>query len=133
MKNIFFHSKYRYIFSLAFAFIGILVYLLSHDPELEQPILSISNSCFIVGFVLVLVGGLSILSNLGAFDIFSYQFRRLKSGSNKYTLYDHQQRRIELSKSRQYYFVPYLVVGGFFLIISMIFSIIYTVNINNIL
>ena len=129
MKRIFFHSKYRYLLSLAFALIGILCYFLSNDKEIEQPVLSISNSCFIVGFVLVLVGGLSILSNLGAFDIFSYQFKRKGTGPNKYTLYDHQQKRIEQSKTKKFYFIPYITVGGFFLIISFIFTIIYNANI----
>lgn len=130
MKKIFFHSKYRYIISLVLAFIGILCYFLSHDKNLEQPILSTSNACFIVGFVLVLIGGLSILSNLGAFDIFSYQFKRKGSGASKYTLFDHQQRRIEQSKTKKFYFVPYFVVGGLFLLVSFILSLVYYSNIN---
>jgi len=129
MKRIFFHSPYKYLFSLIFAFLGIFMYLINNDKNLERPILSIGNACFIVGFVLVLVGGLSILSNLGAFDIFSYQFKRKGTGPNKYTLYDHQQKRIEQSKTKKFNFIPYITVGGFFLIISFIFTIIYSANI----
>jgi hypothetical protein len=113
-----------------FGLIGVLCYFLSHDKNLEYPIFSTSNACFISGFVLVLVGGLSILSNLGAFDIFSYQFKRKGVGANKYTLYDHQQRRIEQSKTRKYYFVPYFVVGGLFLLVSFILTLVYYANIN---
>ena len=130
MKKIFFHSKYRYILSLVFGLIGVLCYFLSHDKNLEYPVFSTSNACFISGFVLVLVGGLSILSNLGAFDIFSYQFKRKGAGASKYTLYDHQQRRIEQSKTRKYYFVPYFVVGGLFLLVSFILTLVYYANIN---
>ena len=125
MKQIFFHSKYRYLFSLVFAIIGMLAYILLNDKNLEHALLTISNSSFIVGFILVLVGGLSILSNLGAFDIYSYQFKRKGTGTNRYTLYDHQQKRIEQSKGKQFYFVPYMVVGLLFLIISAVTATIF--------
>lgn len=125
MKQIFFHSKYRYLFSLVFAIIGMLAYILLNDKNLEHALLTISNSSFIVGFILVLVGGLSILSNLGAFDIYSYQFKRKGTGPNRYTLYDHQQKRIEQSKGKQFYFVPYMVVGLLFLIISAVTATIF--------
>ena len=125
MKQIFFHSKYRYLFSLVFAIIGMLAYILLNDKNLEHALLTISNSSFIVGFILVLVGGLSILSNLGAFDIYSYQFKRKGTGANRYTLYDHQQKRIEQSKGKQFNFVPYMVVGVFFLIISAVTATIF--------
>lgn len=129
MKQIFFHSKYRYLFSLLFAIIGMLAYILLNDKNLEHALLTISNSSFIVGFILVLVGGLSILSNLGAFDIYSYQFKRKGTGPNRYTLYDHQQKRIEQSKDKQFFFVPYMVVGLLFLIISAVTATLFYSNI----
>ena len=122
MKQIFIHSKYRYLFSLLFALIGIAAYFLLNEENQKQPMFAIANSTFIVGLILVLVGGLSILSNLGAFDIYSYQFKRKGTGANRYTLYDHQQKRIEQSKGKQFNFVPYMVVGFLFLIISAVFT-----------
>jgi hypothetical protein len=129
MKQIFFHSKYRYLFSLLFALVGIAAYFLLNEENQKQPILAIANSTFIVGFVLILVGGLSILSNLGAFDIYSYQFKRKGTGANRYTLYDHQQKRIEQSKGKQFNFVPYMTVGLFFVIISAIFTFVFYGNV----
>lgn len=126
MKNIFFHSKVKYIVCLSISLIGILVYVLGNDPQLRFPLISLNNACFIVGFIMFLVGCLSIVASLGAFDIFSYQFKRKGSGENKYTLYDHQQKRMEKSKNNRYSFVPYMVVGGFFVIVSLILSIIYS-------
>ncbi len=130
MKQIFFHSKNKYVFSLLFAIVGTIFYFISNDPYFERVIFSLSSAFFIVGFILILIGALSILSNFGAFDIFSYQFKNKRPNGQNYSLYDHQQKRIEKSKGKKYNFVPYMVVGFFFLILSIIFTTIYYANIN---
>ncbi len=129
MKNIFFHSKGKYIFSLCFAIVCTIIYVFINDKYFQQPLFSFMNGTFIAGFVLMLIGGLSILSNLGAFDIFSYQFKKKGTGENRYTLFDHQQQRIEKSKTKKLYFVPYMVVGALFIVISILLTIVYYSNV----
>ena len=118
MKQIFFHSKVKYLICLFYALLVIAFYLASYGLNLYNSV----DATFIAGFSLTCVGGLSFCSQQGAFDIFSYSFSKKGTPGHRITFYDYQQIKIKKRKKATYCFVPYLVVGIFFIIISIILS-----------
>lgn len=121
MKNIFFHSKLKYLLCLLYSLIVIVFYLASYGITLYNGV----DATFISGFSLLCVGGLSFCTQQGTFDIFSYTFAKKGTPGNRITFYDYQQRKIEKRKNAKFAPIPYLVVGVFFIIISVILLIIF--------
>ena len=122
MKRIFFHSKIKYIICLFYALLVIVFYLASYGFNLFNSI----DANFIAGFSLLCFGGLSFCAQQGTFDIFSYAFANKGKPGNRLTFYDYQQRKIEKRKNKIFGCIPYLVVGVFCIIVSVICSIIYS-------
>lgn len=120
MKKLFFHSPIRYIISLIVAIILILIRLITSNGF--QNIVAYCDGTFIAGMILICFGGLSVVTFFGGFDIFSYNFSRKKEGAS--SLYEYSQIKAEKRKSGPLHFVPYFVVGLFFLLISTILLII---------
>ena len=118
MKRIFFHSKVKYILCLFYSLLVIAFYLASYGITLFNFI----DASFIAGFSLVCVGGLSFCAQQGTFDIFSYSFSKKGTPGHRITFYDYQQGKIEKRKKATFCFVPYLVVGVFLIIVTVIVS-----------
>ena len=78
------------------------------------------NGSFVGGFVLIGVGGLSWCASVGAYDMFSYMFTKRGPNGYKPTLYDYSQAKREKCKQNKLSFLPYIVVGAVFVIISLI-------------
>ena len=129
MKQIFFHSKLKYIICLLYSLLIIVFFLASYGLDLYNAV----DATFIAGFSLICVGGLSFCGQQGSFDIFSYAFAKKGTPGNRITFYDYQQMKIEKRKKATYCFVPYLVVGGFFVIISIILLVIFKSTIHAVL
>lgn len=122
-NRIIFHSPIRYIVAFIIAAIITILYL--------------SNTSFLVlrayadgmvtgGVFTIFIGLLVLLSNFGAFDMFSYAFSRVsRSNRERYhDLYEYSEdKRIKRSSNR-YVFMPYLVVGALFILVSIILFII---------
>ncbi|MGN1294919.1 MAG: DUF3899 domain-containing protein [Bacilli bacterium] len=120
MKKLFFHSPIRYIIALVVALVFILIRLISSQGFTE--IIAYCDGTFFAGMVLVCVGGLSVVSYYGGFDIFSYNIMKKKEGVS--SLYDYSQIKAERRKNAPPYYMPYFAVGIFFLLISAILLII---------
>ena len=75
------------------------------------------DGLFIAGGVVFLFGLLAIVSNLGAFNIFSYQMgrKRLESG-RKEDLYEYTKRKKLEREAHKYGFIAYFIVSAPFLI-----------------
>ena len=124
MRKIFFHSPIRYLVSVL---IGIILALLDvfFDKGFSS-IVSYSNGTFISGFMLICIGGLSIVNYFGGFDIFSVMFAKRDQYGHKPTLHEYSVSKAEKRKKYPYVFVPYFTVGAILLIVSAILTIIYS-------
>lgn len=121
MKRLFFHSPIRYIIALFIAILFVLIRLFTSHGFLE--LLAYCDGTFIAGMILICLGGLSVVTYFGGFDIFSYNFSKKKEGAS--SLYEYSQIKAEKRKNAPLHFVPYFVVGLFFLLISTILLIIF--------
>ena len=108
-------------FGIAF-FIGIvpvIVYNAVYNNWLL--VINYCNGFFIGAASLLAVSALSVFNLYGAFDIFSYLPGRKKMENGKIeTLYDYSERKKLTRGKFKLVFVPYLVVGVVFLLVSLI-------------
>ncbi len=126
IKEIFFHSLIKYL--LLFVIDGIAIAMIMIFGK-GKGLIDYSNAFFVVGFLNICIGGLSIVSYLGAFDMFSYSFYYMgsfikhteKEKNRKYdSLPDFvDKKNIERSKDR-YKSIPYIVWGTLLCVISAI-------------
>lgn len=120
-SDIFLHSWKKYVVSACLSFIGAVVLVLLRG---YNNIVSYCDAAFVVGFVFVSVGIISLLSSAGAFDTFGYSINALarkKEQAKQYDdLYDYVEKKKEKRKGNKYNSVPYFVVGIFWIIISLV-------------
>lgn len=81
-------------------------------------LVSYVNGTFSAGFVLLCLGGLSVVSYLGAFDMFSYAFS--KKSTKKEGYYNYSIKNKESKKNKRYNYIPYLVVSSLFILAAII-------------
>lgn len=75
----------------------------------------------LAGFVLLFVGGLSALTNFGAFDIFSYYpNRKRKEDNTKEQYYEYVERKKESRRKYRLFFLPYIIIATIYLIVAVI-------------
>jgi len=83
-------------------------------------LVSYVNGTFSGGFVLLCLCGLSVVSYLGAFDMFSYAFLNKDVKNEGY--YNYSIRSKETRRKNRFNYIPYLVVATLFIITSLIIS-----------
>ena len=117
-KKLFIHSPYRYLFSIVFTIVIVLLYnILRNEWTL---IVNYHDSFFIAGLSLVLIGLLSVVDYFGGLDIFRYMFKRKNPDGTKTTLYDFSEERKEKLKTKTYRFVPFMTMGVIMIIVCLI-------------
>lgn len=80
-----------------------------------------SDALFITGGALFAIGGLVWVSNMGGFNIFSYQVgRKRMTNGMKENLTEYTQRKQEERKKYRLTFLSYFIVGTPFIIASII-------------
>ncbi len=95
----------------------ILANILAED---WKSVTTYANGSFAAGMTLIGCGGLSWCCSLGAYDMMSYLFVRKGPNGSKPTLYDYsEQKRVERSANKLS-FLPYIITGAVFVIISLI-------------
>lgn len=77
------------------------------------------DGAFIAGGSLVCIAGLSLCTNLGAFDIFTFMGAKKRTVSGKVTFYDYSEKKKEQRKVKRFNWVPYLIAGIIFIIFSL--------------
>ena len=117
-----FQSYKKYIFCLLYGIIIIVINNLIHASF--TGLLCYSDGCFIAGLSLLCFGGLSIVNNLGAFDIFSYMFVKKDEHGFKKPFFDYCEGKKESRSKKKYASIPYFITGFFYIILSIIFVII---------
>ena len=127
-RKIIFHSPIKYlilfILGIVIAFSLILIRGLN--------LVSVVDSFFISGAIFIFVGILSCLNFLGAFDTFSYSFYYVKNSYSKnkenIDMYNYKQNKLTKRSKSNISFTPYLIVGLFYLIVSLVFYIVLKYN-----
>ncbi len=118
MKEFFKKSWIRLTICLIF---GLLIVIINN--LIRKNWNSLDNYCdgfFIGGFSIICIGCLSVLNYFGAFDVFQYTFRRKPKNSPSESLYDFSNRKKETRHSGTKHFIPYFIIGSFYLIISLV-------------
>lgn len=83
-------------------------------------ILAYVDGAFIAGMTLICVGGLSVCSYYGAYDVFAYMFVKKYPNGTKPSLYEFSEDRKENRKKIKGKFIPYFLFGGVFLCLALI-------------
>lgn len=104
---------------------GLLIVIINNIiKHTFNSLIEYSNGFFIGGFSLICFGGLSVINYFGGFDIFQYTFRRRPKGGPQESLYDFSNRKkLERSKGKKT-FIPYFVIGVFYILVALIFMLI---------
>lgn len=119
LQKLFFHSPVRYIISLV---VGIIISII---------ILAKTNFTYLINYVnafstacgaLIFVGLFSLVSFYGAFTTIGYAFSTISSKRKYHDLFEYTKAKEEKSKHSNLVFMPYIVTGVFFGLISLILS-----------
>lgn len=78
------------------------------------------NSSFIGGFSLICIGGLSIINNIGGFNMFSYIFAKRNEKGVRDDYYTYTLKNKEKREKKEKPFYTYFIMGVFFIIVSAI-------------
>lgn len=123
-KRIFFHSWLKYLISFLISVVVALIVLINKGFNY---LVSYSDAFFVGGTIILGVGLLSMLSSFGTFDIFSYSgkyvFNKMRSKDME-NYPDYSKGKALNREETKFSFIPYLVVGGFEIIISIVILII---------
>lgn len=87
-------------------------------------ILFYMDGAYIGGAILILLGAMSIVTNQGAFNMFSYLGSKLGKDGRKLTYGEYVALKAEQRTSKRWYFFPYFLMGAIYLIIGTILLII---------
>ena len=91
------------------------------DVNIWTMLSSYRDGATIGGFALFFFGLLLILAHFGAFDIFNFFFARKKKEDGSKEIYSEYVERKRIEKGHlRLYFLPYLIVGGLYLLFSLI-------------
>lgn len=116
IKKIFFHSPIKYVVLLVISLVITSLYIIARGSSMT----SLSDAFFLAGAVIFFTGMLYLTSYYGAFDTFNYGLSRI--GKKRYKdLYEYTVIKNEKRKEKNYPYIPFLVIGIFFIMISCIF------------
>ena len=118
IKKLFINSWIRYLVSFVIGLIIAVIYLSLNGFKYFY---NYVNAISTAGISLIFIGLLSLVSYLGAFYAFGYGFSQIFGNKSNYKdLYDYTARKIEIRKRKNFIFMPYIIVGIIFVIISLI-------------
>lgn len=123
-RKIFLHSPMKYLISL-----GIMICVIIGTLSIKgfNYLVNYCNAFFIAGALFIGIGLLSIVTNFGTFDIFSYSGRyvinRIKNVSVE-RFPEYTDNKKEKRKKLKFEFVPYMVLGVLCLLVAIVLLII---------
>ena len=119
MKNFFRENWIRLIVAFFVGATFYIVYLAFRNGW--QVLVSHVDGLFFAAALLILVGLLTLMVNLGALDIFSYQFgrRRMENGKRE-DLYEYGKRKKAEREKFKFSFIAYLIAAVPYLIAFII-------------
>jgi len=121
MGNFLILHRNRLIFCVIYTIVIVSIYNFVNASW--QSVIGYCNGLFISGFSLVCFGCLSIINRFGGFEIFSYLFARKNTATGKEDLYTYSTRKRDERYKKGKVYLPYFIIGGIILLISMILMI----------
>lgn len=119
LRKYFLHSPGHYVAALVLnIFFTLLVLFLKGFDWLRAYVEAFS----VAGAISVLFGILFWVSLAGAFNMFGYAFAYFRGEQRYKDFYEYTKAKDEKYARRQKVYVPYMVVGVVFLIISLVLS-----------
>ena len=118
-RRVFFHSPKRYITGLLLA--AALTLLILYQKGFDRTIYFV-DAFSAAGGIVFLIGLLQLVSYWGAFDTFGYGISKLGNYKRYADLYEYTQKKREARGRGELVFIPFLVVGAVFILISLIIS-----------
>ena len=116
IRRLFLHSPIHYVVAFVItAAVGLAV-LFSRGfdkPEFWMDALTAG------GAVAVFFGLLLLVARLGAFDTFSYSFKKVRGRVDK-DLYEYSEASAEKRSKQEYTFMPYITVGAVVIVIGVL-------------
>lgn len=103
-----------------------------------RKIYTITGACdafFFAGVIDIAILLFMIIERSGAFDVFNFQFYRFfesfrPDGLKKWdTAYDYKEERAGKRKRTKLFYLPYLVIGGVFLLVSIVLLIVVEITV----
>jgi len=122
----FFQKNYiRLIIAAVIGLIIMAIYNLSYQFGLSTnswaDLIYYRDGAFIAGMVLLFIGLLTVISQFGAFDIFSYYAgRKTKEDGTKENYTEYVERKRETRSHFNFSFLSYLIISTCFLIFSFV-------------
>lgn len=125
IKSFFLKNYIRLIVSLVIGLILMTIYNLSYQFGLSVNAWSnlsyYRDGAFIAGMVLLFIGLLAIISQFGAFDIFSfYAGRKRKEDGSKENYTEYVERKRETRGRFNITFLSYFIISTCFLVFSFV-------------
>ena len=114
-----FHSPKVYAVALGFNVFFVLLVLFLRGFDL---LIFYVDAFSVAGGLSILFGLLLLVASEGAFNIFGYSFSALRADRKYKDLYEYTVAKEKKQENQKKTFVPFIVVGFIFLIISYIFS-----------
>ncbi len=122
-NRVIFHSPIRYI--VAFVIASTITVIHLYETSFQY-VLSYANSFILGGAVVALFGLLVLVVNLGALDTFGYGFNKMfsRDGGRYQDLVEYETVKKAKRSTKKFIFMPYLLVGLFFILVAGILYII---------
>jgi hypothetical protein len=121
-KKIFMHSPVKYVVLLILGLLIILANLLLNGFD---HFLFYLNGVQIAGLSIVLMGGLSMLGYVGAFDFWGYTFSKKEEDGRRIPISQYIEIKNSKRQRKNIPFTPYFLVGAAYLIISFILLLVF--------
>lgn len=119
-KKLFFHSPFHYLISLGILIVYSVIYLAFRDFA----VVLIPDAIISGGLLIMFLGLLFLCAYFGAFDTFAYAFSaRRGNEKRKYDdLVDYTTSKQRERKLKDWFFMPYIVMGIIYMIIGFIIN-----------
>lgn len=120
-RIIFFHSPKKYLTSSIILFGVVITFLIFYGFDV---FVNYVDGFFVGGAVNIAFGGLSLVADMGAFDMLSYGFARFHGANrDKFSdLYEYSKFKSEQRYNKNCSFGPYIIMGILGVVISIILS-----------
>lgn len=119
LSKYFFHSPMHYVAALVMNILLMLIVLFIHGFD---KVIYYVNACSVAGAISVFWGMLLWVVAAGAFNTFGYALSTFRSERKYYDLYEYTVAKEERSSKQKKTYMPYIVVGVVFLLISYVLS-----------
>ena len=127
MKNFFKEYGIKLIVNFFSAIAIIVIYLaINYQSHSFTSLLFYTNGFFSSGFIFICFAGLSLVNNMGGFDIFTYSFSYVFSKTHNTNLREYSENKDLTRSKKKKNYLPYLVIGILFVIIGVILQLFYT-------